>query len=358
MKKKIETKILNYMLESPLMPASGPLTSTAENILFFNKIDVGALVTKTISSIPAKVNKPCIFAGEHMVYNSETWSELPPKKWIEEILPTVYKEKDKPLIVSVGYNTEDFEALIPKLDPFADIFEISTHYIQSDLESVIKSILKHTEKPVFMKLSPHIQDYLAFVQTALTAGASGIVAINSLGPGIKIDVEKRRLQIGNDSGDSWVSGPAIKPYALQRIHAIRQKFPKVPLIAVGGIENAKDVIEFLLAGADSVQMLSGALIHGKSRYQKIINDLPAVLEKYNFESVAVVKNSRLSGPIKKENNFPRIDLNKCIKCFRCIDVCPTFALTYNEGFHLDKSKCIRCGTCESRCPVEAVSGVL
>jgi len=358
MRKNIETKFLDYTLESPLMPASGPLTSTAENILFFNAIDTGALVTKTISTVAAEVDKPCIYAGEHMVYNSETWSEFPPEEWLDKILPKVTQEKNKPLIVSVGYNTEDFDVLIPKLDPYADIFEISTHYIQSDLESVVKSIVKHTEKPVFMKLSPHIKDYINFVDTALKAGATGIVAINSLGPGIKIDLEKRRLQLGNASGDSWVSGPAIKPYALQRIRAIRNNFPEMPLIAVGGIENAKDVIEFILAGADSVQMLSSALIHGKSRYQKIIDDLPDVLEKYNFESIAAVKSTKLSAPVKKENDFPAINLEKCIECFRCVDVCPTFALTYKNDFHLDDSKCIRCGTCESRCPVKAISGVL
>jgi dihydroorotate dehydrogenase (fumarate) len=358
MKKNIETKFLNYILKSPLMPASGPLTSTAENILFFNTIETGALVTKTISTVAAEVDKPCIYAGDHMVYNSETWSELPPKEWINNILPRVSQEKNKPLIVSVGYNTEDFDVLIPKLEPYADIFEISTHYIQSDLASVVKSILKHTEKPVFMKLSPHIKDYINFVDTALKAGATGIVAINSLGPGIKIDLENRRLQLGNASGDSWVSGPAIKPYALQRIRSIRNNFPKIPLIAVGGVEKAEDILEFLLAGANSVQMLSSALIHGKSRYQKIIDDLPRVLEKYNFESIEDVLSSKLSGPIKKENNFPVIDLDKCIECFRCIDVCPTFALTHKSSFHLDKDKCIRCGTCESRCPVEAISEVL
>jgi dihydroorotate dehydrogenase (fumarate) len=273
-------------------------------------------------------------------------------------LPKVSREKTKPLIVSVGYNTEDFNELIPQLDPFADIFEISTHYIQSDLESVVKSILKHTDKPVFMKLSPHIKDYIKFVNIVLEAGATGIVAINSLGPGLKINLEKRQLQLGNDSGESWVSGPAIKPYALQRIRSIRNNFPEVPLIAVGGVVCAKDVVEFILAGADSVQMLSGALIHGKSRYQKIIDDLPNVLKKYNFESIAAVRDTKLSEPSIKENNFPVIDLEKCIECFRCVDVCPSFALTHKKKFHLDEQKCIRCGTCESRCPVEAISEVL
>jgi dihydroorotate dehydrogenase (fumarate) len=105
-------------------------------------------------------------------------------------------------------------------------------------------------------------------------------------------------------------------------------------------------------------MLSSALIHGKSRYKKIVDDLPGVLEKYNFDSIEAVKKCQLSGAIRKSNNFPVIDLDQCIKCFRCIDVCPTFALTHKEAFSLDKNKCICCGTCESRCPVEAISEVL
>lgn len=355
---RMETKFLNYVLSTPIMPASGPLTSSLENILFFNDINVGALVTKTISSKAAEVKKPCIYADKNMVYNSETWSELSPEKWINDILPIVSRKKTKPLIISVGYNIKDFENLIPKLDPFADIFEISTHYIKSDLKEVVKTILKYTDKPVFMKLSPHISDYLGFVKTVLEAGATGIVAINSLGPGIKIDLKNRRLQLGNEKGEVWVSGPAIKPYALQRIRDIRNNFNEIPIIATGGIKSSKDVLEFLLAGADSVQLLSSALINGKSTYQRIIENLEESLDEYNFNSIEEVKRTDLSSYENDYNLFPTIDVGKCIGCLKCVDICPLFALSYNYEVHVDKNKCIKCGTCESRCPVDAISGVL
>ncbi len=353
----IETKLLDFKLKSPLMAASGPLTSTKENILFFNDIDAGALVTKTISSVGAVVKKPCIYAEKNMVYNSETWSEDSPEKWIEEILPEIVKKKNKPLIVSVGYNIDDFNYLIPKLDKFADIFEVSTHYIKSDLGEVVKTIRKNTNKPIFMKLSPHITDYIGFTQTILDAGATGVVAINSVGPGIKIDIKNRRLMLGNDNGDSWVSGPAIKPYALQRVRALRNHFKDIPIISAGGINNAKDVLEFLLAGADSVQMLSSALINGKSLYENILKDLPKTLEEYNFKSIEDVKNTKLLDRDEKTNSYPIIDFDKCITCLKCVDVCPVFAWEYNDKLILNKDKCIKCGTCESRCPVSAISGV-
>lgn len=353
----IETRLLNFKLKSPLMAASGPLTSTKENILFFNKIDAGALVTKTISSKGAIVKKPCIYAEKNMVYNSETWSEDSPEKWINEILPAIVKEKNKPLIVSVGYNIDDFNYLIPKLDKFADIFEISTHYIKSDLGDVVRTIRNNTDKPIFMKLSPHISDYIGFTQTVLDAGATGIVAINSVGPGIKIDLNSRRLMLGTDSGEVWVSGPAIKPYALQRVRALRNHFKDIAIISTGGVNNAEDILEFLLAGADSVQMLSSALINGKSLYEKILNDLPKALDEYNFNSIEEVKNTKLLDRVEEVNKYPVIDMDKCIKCLKCVDVCPVFAWEYNKVFTLDKDKCIKCGTCESRCPVSAISGV-
>ncbi len=356
---KLETKLLNFKLKSPLMAASGPLTSTSENILFFNEINAGALVTKTISSVGADVKKPCIYAEKDMVYNSELWSEDPPEKWINEFLPEIVKKKDKPLIVSVGYNIDDFNNLIPKLDKFADMFEISTHYIKSDLGEVVKTIRKNTDKPIFMKLSPHIQDYIGFTKTILDAGATGVVAINSVGPGIKIDLMNRRLQLGNEDGQVWVSGPAIKPYALQRVRDLRNNFKDIPIISAGGVNNATDVLEFLLAGADSVQMLSSALINGKSLYKKILGDLPLVLEKYNFNSIEEVKNAKLLERNEEDNDYPTIDFDKCKMCLRCVDVCPVFAWEYNDGqLKLNNEKCIKCGTCESRCPVFAISGVL
>lgn len=353
---RLKTKVLNFELASPLMAASGPLTSNLENLLFFNNNDTGALVTKTISTQKAKVYKPCIFADSTMVYNCETWSELSPEEWIEEILPQLTEKKKKPLMVSVGYQVEDFKELIPKLDPYADIFEISTHYAKEDIHSIVQTIKSTTDKPVFIKLSPHIQDYIEFVSEVIEAGGDGIVAINSVGPGLKISLTERRIQLGNDINEVWVSGPAIKPYALQRIYSLRKEFPELPLIAVGGIRNAEDVLEFMLAGANAVQMLSTSLIHGKSSYQRILDALPKTLEMYNFSSIDEVKQSSLQEVKRNHSTYPKVDHTRCIECQLCVDVCPVFAIEYHERIEINHMKCFQCGLCESRCPKKVISG--
>ena len=116
----LSVNVLGIVFENPLMPASGPLVDSLRNLEYFNNHKVGGLVTKTISVEGANVHKPCIVATKHMVYNTELWSELNHEVWVESILPTVRKVKRKPLIVSLGYTSEDLAILVPKIDEYAD----------------------------------------------------------------------------------------------------------------------------------------------------------------------------------------------------------------------------------------------
>ena len=137
-------------LENPLMPASGPIVGDSEKLLFLQNEGVGALVTKTISTKEPHIPRPCIYGDKDYVMNSELWSEHSYTRWIEEFLPELKKEKDRPLIISVGYTKEDMEVLIPLLDEFADAFEVSTHYVGTDL-SVISNTVKTIRKNTNLK---------------------------------------------------------------------------------------------------------------------------------------------------------------------------------------------------------------
>jgi len=363
----LSVKFMGQMFSNPLLPASGPIVGTLENLKFFENSKVGGIVTKTISVEAAIVKKPCIAGNNKMIFNSELWSEYHSSKWINEILPEISACKTKPMIVSVGYKCEDFETLIPQVDQYADMFEVSTHYTKSSLSDIVKSIRKHTEKPIFMKLSPHVTDYLHFVETVVAAGANGVVAINSLGPATVVDLKNRKILLGTDTGDVWMSGPCIKPVALNRIVNIKKAFPHVPVIAAGGVESAEDVLEFILAGADLVQMLSAALIKGRKLYDKIVDDMPKVLKKYKFESIEDLRESRtiLLEDLDNRNVaeriprivFPLVDHDLCNRCGLCTEVCPEMALKIDGRVVVDKSVCQRCGLCQTRCPKEAISGV-
>lgn len=353
----LRTTFDGLILANPLMPASGPLVGDLEKLMFMRDAGCGAVVTKTISSELPDVPKPCIYGDRHFVMNSELWSEHHYSLWEERILPAYAEKKDRPLIISLGYKKEDMELLVPIFDRFADAFEISTHYVGTDLsviERTVRTIRRHTEKPVYMKISPHIPDPAAFARAIKESGAQGVVAINSLGPTMKIDSRKRRIRYGNEQGFAWTSGPAIKNLALATVYRIKQAEPSLTVIGVGGIASADDVIEFLLAGASAVQMLSAALIKGKSLYQKIIADLPERLKENGFMSVDDAIKTTLRSDVSYRASVPELIEKKCIRCNLCVDVCPYFAIEMKDVITFDADKCFECGLCVTKCPTGAI----
>ncbi len=345
-------------LENPLMPASGPLSGDLEKLRFLQDQGVGAVVTKTISSVGAKVPRPCIYGDKYFVMNSELWSEHPKEVWLNEILPKYDKSDGRPLIVSVGYTKEDVAMLIPLLEPFADAFEVSTHYVGKELsfiQETVRTIRGKTNKPVYMKISPNMDDPIAFAEAVRKAGASGIAAINTLGPTLKIDINSRQIIYGGENGFVWTSGPAIKNLALATVYKIKQAMPDFTVIGIGGIATADDVIEFLLAGANGVQMLSAALLKGKNLYSKVIENLPIALEKYGFRSIQEVVDTSLSRSISYEPFVPTVDNDSCVKCMLCEKICPYFAITIDEYPILNKRKCFGCHLCVSKCPTKSIA---
>ncbi len=357
----LKTNLSGIKLDNPLMPASGPLVGDYKKIKVISEFGVGAVVTKTISSKAAKVVRPCIYAEGNFVMNAELWSEYNLEVWLKDFLPKIKSEIYKPLLISVGYTKEDMNYLIPKLNPYADGFEISTHYVGKDLNTIkeiLLTIRKYTSKPVYMKISPHIPDSVAFAKMVIENGGNGVVAINSLGPTMKIDITSRKVLLGNKDGEVWTSGPVIKPIALALINKIKREVPNCSIIGVGGIVSAEDVIEFLLAGADAVQLLSAAMIKGKDLYEKIIKDLPKTLEKYGFDSVETVISTKLNtGEAKYTPDYPKINYDKCTFCKLCERVCPYFAISSKDKIEVDEEKCFGCGLCQCKCPRGAIEGL-
>jgi dihydroorotate dehydrogenase subfamily 1 len=357
----LTTTIAGIRLKNPVMPAAGPLTGDAEKILFLADT-VGGMVTKTISTTAANVQRPCIWGSTEGVLNNELWSELAPEIWIDEILPKVKKDIKIPLIVSAGYSAEDMKKLIPLLEPYADAFEISTHYVGTDMGPIsktVETIRKSTRKPFFMKISPHMPDPAGFAKMVRECGGNGIAAINSLGPSMRIDIAKREPFAGNREGHAWLSGPPVKAVALAIVDIVKQAAPELDVIGVGGIRTAEDVIEFLLAGASAVQLLSCALIYGKDIFQKIVDALPGALERNGYRSATDAAKAGIQiQPIRHEPRHPAIDREKCNRCRLCEKVCPYFALTFDGEIKTHPEKCFGCGLCESRCPKDAISGVI
>jgi len=360
----LTTNLAGLTLANPLLPASGPLSGDGDKLLWLASQNVGALVTKTIGAQAAVVPRPCITGGNGWLRNAELWSEFSPDQWVNDFLPAVRAGTQVPLVVSVGYTEADLRTLVPRLDPFADAFEVSTHYVGNDLKQLaqtVAAVRSGTAKPVFFKVSPHLPDPIAFARTVLESGGTGVAAINSLGPTLGIDLNRRSVAWGNPQGEFWTSGPAIKPLALALVRRIKNAVPECVVIGTGGVQSAEDVLEFLLAGADAVQMLSAALLKGKDLYAKILAALPEVLTKYGFASVADATATRLlPWEPRWEPKIPVVDGATCTRCGLCARICPYFAMTStkNAKAKVDPDACFGCGLCESRCPVGAISGPL
>lgn len=355
----ISTKFDGLVLNNPLMPASGPIVGDDEKMLWLEKEGCGAIVSKTISTKDAHIPHPCIYGDKDYIMNCELWTEYTKEKWINEFLPNFKKNSDgRPLIISVGYTKEDMKVLIPLLDKFADAFEVSTHYVGNDLNELgktVSTIRSLTNKPFYMKISAHMPDPEGFARTIKENGANGVVAVNSLGPSMKIDIDSRSIIYGNSKGFAWTSGPYIKNIALATIYTIKSAEPSLTVIGVGGISSADDVIEFLLAGASATQMLSSAMLRGKGLYRKIIEDLPKALEKHGFNSIEEVINTNLINHATFGlGSVPSINYDKCVKCGTCVKICPYFAIKLEDKLSINENKCFRCGLCVSKCPTKAL----
>ncbi len=356
----LSTEILGIEFKNPLLPAAGPLTGDDKKMKYIASLGVGGMVTKTISTEAAKVPRPCIVATKDYVVNAELWSEYGPDKWINEFLPGI-QDLGMPKIISIGYTKEQVEWLVPRLKDFGDAFEISTHYVGKDLSpiaEVAKTASKLAGKPVFMKVSPHMPDPVEFAKVVTEAGAAGVVAVNSLGPAYYVDPKTGNSPLGSENRYGWISGPVIKPLALSIVQRIRQALD-IPVIGVGGVKTAEDVVEFLEVGASAVGMLSSALIFGKAQYKRIVDGLEEALRKRGYSSVkdAIGKKLEVKHAEFTVNN-PKVDPEKCTLCKLCEYVCPYFAIKVTDRVEVDPNACFGCGLCESRCPTSAISGVL
>jgi len=259
----LSVSLAGMTLRNPLLPGSGPPGATLRKLRRLERAGIGALMAKTISSEPATVPRPCMAFDNERFFNIEKWSEIPASRWISEILPAM-QPREVPLLVSVGYTTEDVAALVPRLDSLVDGFELSTHYGTTRPEqyrALVRAARECTDKPVFMKLSVHAGDIVGNAQACEEAGASGITAINSVGPVISIDIDKRASRLGVEQPYAWLSGPAIKPIALRAVWDISHTV-EIPVIACGGVSSGRDVIEFLMAGAGAVQCCTALIRSG------------------------------------------------------------------------------------------------
>ncbi|HEX9971685.1 MAG TPA: diguanylate cyclase, partial [bacterium] len=272
----LKTTICGIELPNPICTAAGPASANAEILRHAAEGGAGGLVTKTISVESARVPIPNIsspIAGS--LLNAELWSEMDYRVFIDKELPQI-KSLGIPVIVSVGYSLNDLEILGKALEKsgLVDAIEFSIHYIGKDIDNLKRtaSALKdQVSVPVFAKLSPSISDLKTVIQ-ALDEIVDGYVAINSVGPALDFSIETMQPYLGSQDGRGWLAGRAILPIGLHFVASIYSLSQK-PVIGIGGISSAQDIVKYLMAGASAVQICSLAILKGQQVYGELAQQL-------------------------------------------------------------------------------------
>jgi len=364
----LSVEICGLRFPNPVLTAAGPPVRDGAAMLACARGGAGGLVSKTISVAAAVVPTPNMAEIPHGFLNAELWSELPPERWIETEY-AMARTAGLPLIVSLGYSADDIASLAPRVRPFADAVELSTHYIGEDpapMVAAIRAAKDALDVPVFVKLSPLGREMARAATLAQVAAADAVVAINSFGPCLSIDIETGLPWMGGPDGEGWLSGPALKPLALRCVRDVARAVD-IPVIGCGGVSRGTDVIEMAMAGAWAVQVCTAAILRGPAVFGKIAAEAGAWLAAHGHTSLADVRGLtlRLNEP-GRGLAAPLVDLTLCNGCGLCELSCTADAIhVVDKKAIVDEELCTFCGLCLTRCrpgalmwplPATAVSG--
>jgi dihydroorotate dehydrogenase (NAD+) catalytic subunit len=282
----LNVKVGDVALRNPVMPASGCFAIEYAEALDFNHL--GALVIKSVSPKPRAGNPtPRVTETHGGMMNSIGIPSKGLEHYRREVLPP-YTRFDTPVVVSISADTVDeFAQAIEEMSlPEVAVIEanISCPNLEADgmafamtpetTYKVVSAIRRRTQHPFWVKLTPNASHIAAVAKAAEEAGADALVMGNTV-LGMSIDVRTRKPKLGNVMGG--LSGPAIKPIALRMVHQCYRSV-RIPVIGCGGISNAEDAVEFMLAGASAVQVGTASFID-PGAMQKIIDGLHAFCDE-------------------------------------------------------------------------------
>jgi dihydroorotate dehydrogenase (NAD+) catalytic subunit len=273
----LESTVAGIHFASPLLNASGAFNPHLFNDLFSLKSVLGGIVTKTVTEQPQVGNiqpRTVELPGIGML-NSIGLQNPGLAYTLEKDLPAM-AGYELPVILSISaHSSADFAKMAETILAHPSGKQITALELNLSCPNVEKggvhfgssadsvrsavSAVKHVfPKPVFAKLTPNVTDIVSIGGAALEGGADGLTAINTL-LGVSIDIKKRKPVMPRVS--AGYSGPGVKPVALHAVWNLRKHFPEAPILAVGGISTAEDVLEFLMAGASLTQVGTSCFRH-------------------------------------------------------------------------------------------------
>lgn len=292
--RNLSVELAGVTLKNPVMTASGTFGSGAEFSEFVDLNKLGAVVTKGVAAVPWPGNPtPRIAEVYGGMLNAIGLQNPGYDVFAKRDIPFLQQFGTKIIVNVCGHTEEEYLEVVEKLsDAPVDMLEINISCpnvkaggitfgtVPHVAEDITKKIKRIAKQPVIMKLTPNVTDIREMAKAVEAGGADAVSLINTL-TGMKIDINRRTFALANKTGG--MSGPAIKPVAVRMVYETAQTV-KIPIIGMGGIRNADDAIEFILAGATAVSV-GTANFHDPKTTEKIVAGIEAYMEKYDVQDI-------------------------------------------------------------------------
>lgn len=291
---RLKVNLLGIELSNPVIPASGTFGYGREFAELYDINILGTFSFKGTTLHPRLGNPlPRIAEAPAGMLNAVGLQNPGVEKVIAEELPALARIFHKPVMANVsGFSVDEYAETCRRLDACAQVGWLEVNISCPNVHgggmsfgtdpamaaAVTRAVKAVTTKPVIMKLSPNVTDIAAIARACADAGADGLSLINTL-MGMRIDLKTRRPVIANVTGG--LSGPAVFPVALRMVYQVARAVD-IPVIGMGGVASAEDVIEMMLAGATAVEVGAANLVDPFA-CKKIIEDLPGVMDRYGIE---------------------------------------------------------------------------
>ena len=290
-------ELCGITLDNPVMAASGTFGYGYEFAELYDINELGTFSFKGTTKEPRLGNPtPRIAECAEGMLNSVGLQNPGVDKVIDEELPKLAKCFKKPVMANVsGFSIDEYKYTCERLGAQPQVGWIEVNISCPNVHgggmsfgtspesaaAVTRAVKDVTKKPVYIKLSPNVTDIVSIAKACEDAGADGISLINTL-LGMRIDLKTKKPVIANKMGG--FSGPAIKPIALRMVYQVYEAV-NIPIIGMGGVSSAEDVLEFMLAGATAVEVGAANLIDPFA-CKKIVENLPLVMEKYGINKLS------------------------------------------------------------------------
>lgn len=289
-----EVNLCGITLKNPVMTASGTFGSGAEYAEFVDLNRLGAVVTKGVASVPWEGNPtPRVAEVYGGMLNAIGLQNPGIDLFIERDIPFLKKYKTKIVVNVCGRTTEEYIAVVERLaDQPVDLLEINISCPNVEaggiafgqnpktVEMITKEIKKYARQPVVMKLSPNVTDITEMARAAEAGGADALSLINTI-TGMKIDIHRRKFALANRTGG--MSGPAVHPVAVRMVYQTYHAVG-IPIVGMGGIMNADDAIEMILAGASAIAV-GTANFTNPNVTEEIVDGIEAYMSRYGVKDV-------------------------------------------------------------------------